>query len=31
MEAFETVADGVSVLMFALGVFGGISQLPEDL
>lgn len=30
-EIFEMVADGVSVLMFALGVFGGIRHLLEPL
>jgi len=27
MYVFEMIADGVSVLMFALGVFGGIARM----
>jgi hypothetical protein len=30
-EIFEMVADGVSVLMFALGVFGGLRHLVDAL
>ncbi len=30
-EIFEMVADGVSVLMFALGVFGGMRHLIDSL
>src|SRR4051794_4863532 len=29
--AYETFADGVTVLLFALGVFGGIQAIPQDL
>jgi hypothetical protein len=28
---FEMIADGVTVLMFALGVFGGIARLADSL
>lgn len=31
LYAYETVADGVTVLLFALGVFGGIQSIPRDL
>jgi len=31
LDAYETVADGVTVLMFALGVFGGIVNLPREV
>jgi|SRR3954466_9300927 hypothetical protein len=27
---FEMIADGVTVLVFALGVFGSIVRLPQD-
>ena len=30
-EIFEMLADGVSVLMFALGVFGGLRHLVDAL
>jgi hypothetical protein len=30
-DLFEMIADGVTVLMFALGVFGGIARLAEPL
>ena len=29
MSVFEVVADGVTVLLFALGVFGGIARMAE--
>jgi len=28
---FELVADGATVLVFALGVFGGIARFPQDV
>jgi hypothetical protein len=28
---FEMLADGVTVLLFALGVFGGIASMPREL
>jgi len=31
MYVFELLVDGATVLMFALGVFGGILQGPADL
>jgi hypothetical protein len=31
LYAYETVADGVTVLLFALGVFGGIAALPNEV
>jgi len=31
MYAYETIADGVTVLLFALGVFGGIQSLPQEV
>lgn len=31
LYAYETFADGVTVLLFALGVFGGIQSIPQDL
>ena len=31
MYAFETVADGITVLLFALGVLGGIWRLPQEV
>ena len=30
-DVFEMIADGVTVLMFALGVFGGIAHLADAL
>jgi len=30
-DVFELVADGVTVLCFALAVFGGITKVPESL
>jgi hypothetical protein len=30
-DLFEMIADGVTVLMFALGVFGGIARLADPL
>jgi hypothetical protein len=30
-DIFEMIADGVTVLMFALGVFGGIVHLADSL
>jgi len=31
LVAYETVADGITVLLFAVGVLGKIAQLPENL
>ena len=31
MYTFETIADGITVLLFALGVLGGIARLPADV
>jgi hypothetical protein len=31
MYAFEMIADGITVLMFALGVFGGINHLAAEV
>ena len=31
MYVFELVVDGITVLVFALGVFGGIVRMPQDL
>ncbi|HET9862520.1 MAG TPA: hypothetical protein VFP37_03695 [Steroidobacteraceae bacterium] len=31
MYVFELVADGITVLLFALGVFGGIVRAPDAL
>ena len=31
IEWVELLADGATVLLFALGVFGGILQMPTDL
>jgi len=28
---FEMIADAVTVLLFALGVFGGIARFPQEL
>jgi hypothetical protein len=30
-DVFELVADGVTVLCFALGVYGGIARIPEGV
>ena len=29
-EIFEMIADGVTVLMFAAGVYGGLAHLPDS-
>ena len=31
LYAYETVADGITVLLFALGVLGGIAYSPANL
>ena len=29
-DVFELLADGMSVLLFAPGIYGGILRMPED-
>src|SRR5262245_53366699 len=31
LNAYETIADGVTVLLFAIGVFGGIARMPPEV
>jgi hypothetical protein len=31
MYIFEMLADGVTVLLFALGVYGGIVRMPQEI
>lgn len=31
MDIFELVVDGATVLSFALGVFGGILRMPQEI
>jgi len=31
LDMLETLADGVTVLLFAIGIYGGIVRMPADL
>jgi hypothetical protein len=31
MNVFELLADGATVLVFTLGVYGGMARMPTDL
>jgi hypothetical protein len=31
LYTYETIADGATVLLFAIGVFGGIARMPQEL
>jgi hypothetical protein len=31
MDIVELIADGITVLMFAIGVYGGLARMPMDI